>query len=142
MLRSIALVAAAVLVFSVASASAAPSPPSGTVIKKLLKKHYLGNDPADYPTTRYGWRAVSKPNRGAPRRGTYWADGVPANTKTIVFPIQLRSRYTVCYPDGDVRVDSINGKYVFFRDEFRDWTFRISDEDRKIRASEPSVCPL
>lgn len=125
-----------------ASAAAAPKPPSGTVIKKLLKKHYLGTYPRDYPTYRYDWRPVAKPKRAEPRLGKYWADGTPPNTKTTVFPIQVRSRYTRCDPDGGVSKDKINAKYVFFRDEFRDWTFRIKDEDRQIGASAPGTCPF
>jgi hypothetical protein len=136
-----AVLALALAVFPV-SAVAAPKPPPGKVIKKLLKKHYLGSNPTDYPAYRYDWRLTAKPSRGEPRLGRYRADGTPPNTRTTVFPIKASSRYTVCEPDGGVRQDRIVAKYVFFRDEFRDWTFRIKDEDRKIGANPPANCPF
>lgn len=126
---------------SPASAAAAKKP-SATVVKRLLRKHYLGSYPVDYPTYRYDWRTVAPLKYGASRRGTYKADGVPANTNTTVFPVQARSRYTVCGPDGVWSRDQITAKYVFFRDEFRDWTFRIKDQDRTFGKDVTGACPF
>lgn len=140
-LLQLALLGTALLVAAPASA-ATPAKPTNTAVKKLLKSHYLGSDPADYPAYRYDWRLVSPLRHGAPRRGNYLTDGVPANTRTTVFPVLARSRYVVCNPDGTFRQDAITAKYVFFRDEFRQWTFRIKDEDRDIGASRPGACPI
>lgn len=141
-LLRLAVLGTALALLVAPAAEAAPTRPSVTVITKLLKKHYLGSNPADYPAYRYEWKLVAPPRYGAPRRGTYRADGVPANTRTIVFPVLARSRYTVCDPDGTFKRDAITAKYVFFRDEFRQWTFRIKDEDRKIGGDQPAPCPI
>lgn len=135
-------VAVAVAALSAPASAAAAKKPSVTVVKKLLTKHYVGDSAVNYPTTRYDWRLVGKPRYGKSRRGRYWADGTPPNTRTTVFPVQARSRYTVCYPDGTVRQDQIRAKYVFFRDEFGDWTFRIKSEDRPVGKSVPGSCPI
>lgn len=140
--RRLVLVAVALAALTGPSSALAAKKPSATVIKKLLTKHYVGDDPVNYPTTRYGWRLVGQPKYGKSRRGRYWADGTPPNTNTTVFPVQVRSRYTVCYTDGTVRQDQIRAKYVFFRDEFGDWTFRIKSEDRPIGKSVPGRCPI
>lgn len=139
--RFVILATAAAVVAAPASA-ATPAKPTVTVVKKLLKKHYLGSYPADYPAYTYEWVLVAPPKYGAPRRGTYMADGVPPNTRTTVFPVLARSRYTVCDPDGTNKRDAITARYVFFRDEFGSWTFGIKDEDRTIGGDRPAPCPI
>jgi hypothetical protein len=47
---------------------------------KLLKAHYLGVDPTNYPSATYTY-AVHKVARAAPRLGNHFADGTPANTR-------------------------------------------------------------
>ena len=141
-LLRLAVLGLAFAVFAAPASAATPTKPSVKVITKLLKKHYLGSYPTDYPTYRYEWKLMAPPRYGAPRRGTYLADGVPPNRRTIVFPVLARSRYTVCDPDGTFKSDAITAKYVFFRDEFRQWTFRIKDEDRKIGGDQPAPCPI
>jgi hypothetical protein len=141
-LLQLAVLCTAVAVFATPASAATPAKPTVKVIKKLLKEHYLGSYPTDYPTYRYDWRLVAPVKYGAPRRGTYLADGVPANTKTMVFPVLAKSRYTVCNPDGTFKRDPITAKYVFFRDEFREWTFRIKDEDRTVGTSAAGACPI
>ncbi len=114
-----------------------PKPPSRTTVKHLLKAHYLGDDPKLYPTTHYHFK-VTKIVYGKRRHGTYYADGHSGT----VFPVLARSSYLVCYPDGTYwREKTIRGKYVFFRDDFHEWTFRIKDEHRPVTHFVKGKCP-
>jgi len=107
------------------------SGPTRTVIVKLLKDHYLGDDPVNYPTTKYSYK-VNKLARGSARKGNHWADGTPPNKKTTVYPVHALSTRTVLYYDGSKTVTKFDAKYVFFRDDFREWTFTIKSERSKI----------
>ena len=81
----------------------APKPPSRTTVKKLLKAHYLGDDPAFYPTTHFHYK-VTKIVYGKRRHGTYYADGHSGT----VFPVLARSSYLVCYPDNTYRCGEVD----------------------------------
>jgi hypothetical protein len=118
---------ACLLLAAPAAAAKTPAGPSRGVVAKLLRAHYLGDDPTNYPTTKYVY-AVRTIARGAARLGTHRADGTPPNTRTLVFPIHATSTRTVTYSDGSRTVTAFDAKYVFFRDEFREWTFRIKSE--------------
>ncbi|MBN8868720.1 MAG: hypothetical protein J0H66_02445 [Solirubrobacterales bacterium] len=107
-----------------------PAPPSRGVVVKLLKEHYLGDDPVNYPSATYTY-VVHRIARGAARLGRHRADGTPPNRSTTVFPIHATSTRTVTY-DGSKTVTDFDAKYVFFRDEFREWTFTIKSERSKI----------
>lgn len=143
-LRLLAVLTGLAVVASPGPALAAKkaSRPSVSVIRKLLKEHYIGDSAKNYPTTRYDWRLVGSPLHGASRLGRYRADGTPPNTKTTVFPVKARSRYTVCFPDGTFRQEAITAEYVFFRDEFRAWTFRVKKENRPFTPAAPGACPI
>lgn len=125
-----------------AAAAKKASRPSVSAISKLLREHYLGEDPKNHPTTRYDWRLAGAPVFGASRLGRYRADGTPPNTRTTVFPVKARSRYTVCFADGTFRREAITAEYVFFRDEFRAWTFRVKKEKRPFTSAAPGACPI
>ena len=107
-----------------------PTGPTRAVVVKLLKAHYLGDDPSNYPSATYTF-AVHKITRGKARLGNHFADGTPPNTRTTVFPIHATSTRTVEY-DGSKTVTDFDAKYVFFRDEFREWTFSIKAEHSTI----------
>ena len=87
---------------------------------------------------------VSKVVRAHSRLGNHWADGTPANKKTYVFPIKVKGVYVKCYSDGSAVRQTIKGDYVFFKDEFGSWTFRIRDESRNPQPGSDSIpsCPL
>ncbi|HVU31250.1 MAG TPA: hypothetical protein VHE36_12705 [Sphingomicrobium sp.] len=108
----------------------APAGPSNNIIVKLLNDHYLGDDPINYPTTKYTF-TVHKVSRGAARLGNHWADGTPPHTKTTVFPVHATSTRTMEY-DGSRTVTDYDAKYVFFKDEFHEWTFTIKSEHSTI----------
>lgn len=108
----------------------APAGPGPGVIAKLLKAHYLGDDPTNYPSATYTF-AVQTVARGAARLGNHFADGTPPHTRTTVFPIHATSTRTVEY-NGSKTVTSFDAKYVFFKDEFHEWTFSIKSEHSAI----------
>jgi hypothetical protein len=121
---------------------AKPKPPSLAVIKKEMTAQYLGDDPVNYPTTRYSLK-ITHVSRGASRKGTYKHDGVPAGSKTIVFPTKVTMVYVVCYTDGTARRDDIVGKYGFFKDDFGEWTHREYSEQRTPGGADRlASCPL
>jgi hypothetical protein len=130
-LRAITLVASilALAVLSpVAEAKKAKKPSAGT-ISKLLRKHYTEGN-AGYTSIRANWKVSGKVTYGAPKvTSNYYKYGVDG--KTRIFPVKLKSVYTQCdLIYNKVDVDRISAKYVFFRDEFGAWTFRITDEHR------------
>jgi hypothetical protein len=111
------------------AAKKAPAKPTHAAIKRLLAYHYTGESRM-YASVRESWTAKTIVY-GKPRLGSYYHDGVPPHTKTTVFPVKVRAIYYICYStDHTVDRQHINATYVFFRDEFRKWTFRIQDESR------------
>ncbi len=62
---------------------------------------------------------------GQPRKGEYRTDGVPANSDTTVYPVKVEVEILKTYTDGTTKTESKNQTYVFFKDEFGDWTFRF-----------------
>jgi hypothetical protein len=62
---------------------------------------------------------------GQPRKGEYRTDGVPANSNTTVYPVKVEVEILKTYTDGTTKTESKNQSYVFFKDEFGDWTFRF-----------------
>jgi len=61
----------------------------------------------------------------APRKGDYRTDGVPANKETMVYPVKVQVEILAKYRDGSTRQDAKDQMYVFFKDEFGDWTYRF-----------------
>jgi hypothetical protein len=115
--------AAFLLVQPVAAAPAAKPPLP--VIKKLLTQHYTDKL---YATRIYSikWGPIQY---GASRLGDYWADGVPANTKTTVYPVRATLTRTTHYTTDNSTVRAhIRADLVFFKDEYGTWTFRLKHE--------------
>lgn len=116
------------------AAARKPSPasagPNQNVIVRLLKAHYLGDDPINYPAATYTY-VVHKVSRAGARLGNHWADGTPPNRKTTVYPVHATSTRTVEY-DGSRTVTDFDAKYVFFKDEFNEWTFTVKSEHSTI----------
>jgi hypothetical protein len=63
------------------------------------------------------------------RKGEYRTDGVPANRDTIVYPIKVSVEIIRKFTDGTERMEEKKQSYVFFKDEFGDWTFRFLSND-------------
>src|SRR5690348_8759770 len=125
-IRLLAAVAAALVVAAPAAAASSPAKPSVVVLKSLLTQQYTDHD---YATRTYSikWGTFQY---AAPRVGNHWADGTPANKKTTVFPVRAQFvRSTHYSTDNTTRVELIRADYVFFRDEFGTWTFRIQHEE-------------
>ena len=138
-----ALGAVACLLAVPAVAGPTPQKPSTTVVKKLLTAQYT-QESKEYSSVKESYTPTSILN-GTPRLGTYWADGTPPNTKTTVFPLKVTAVYWKCYSSGDVRKQTIVGEYVFFQNDYREWTFRIKDERRTPTPGSDRVhaaCPI
>jgi hypothetical protein len=117
--------------------------PPTAVVKKLLTAQYT-QESKEYASVKESYTPGTILN-GTPRIGTHWADGTPPNTKTIVYPVKVTAVYWKCYASGDVRRQTIVGEYVFFQDDFREWTFRIKDESRTPSPGSDRVtgaCPI
>jgi len=115
---------------SAAKPARAPAGPTQAVIVKLLKAHYLGDDPVNYPSATYTY-VVHSVARASARLGNHFADGTPPNKKTTVYPVHATSTRTVEY-DGSRTMTNYDAKYVFFKDEFHEWTFVIKSEHSTI----------
>jgi hypothetical protein len=144
-LRVIALALVAVLLVGVVSAEARskhPKAPTKAKVTKLLVAQYT-QESKTYSSVRESYK-LTKLVRAHSRKGNHWADGTPANKKTYVFPIKAKGVYVKCYSDGSAERQTIRGNYVFFRDEFGDWTFRIKAEDRSPQPGSDRIpsCPL
>jgi hypothetical protein len=116
---------------------------STKVVKKLLTAQYT-QESKEYASVKESYTPKSI-LQGTPRLGTYWADGVPPNTKTTVYPVKVTGVYWKCYSGGDVRKQTIVGEYVFFQNDYREWTFRIKDEKRTPEPGQDRVhgaCPI
>lgn len=103
--------------------------PSKVVIENALKKQFTNND---YATRQYKLTVISI-QRGAPREGNSWSDGTPANVKTRVFPCKVVWIRVTTYTTGDTEVvkEKFTGEYVFFLDEYGEWTFRLKKQESK-----------
>ena len=126
----LAMLACLLVAAPAASAKKHQQAPSGSVVVKLLTTHYLGDDPQNYPSATYTY-AVHTITRGAARLGGHWADGTPLHRRTTVFPIHATSTRTVEY-NGSRTVTDFDAKYVFFKNEFGEWTFTVKDEHSTI----------
>ena len=82
--------------------------PTVKVITKLLSAQYT-QESKEYASVKESYTATRILN-GAPRLGSDWADGVPAGTKTTVFPVKVTAVYWKCYSGGDVRKQTIVGE--------------------------------
>lgn len=92
--------------------------PSDADVKKLLEKFWARERVKN--TFNY------QPIKFAPaRKGEYRTDGVPANSDTTVFPVQVTCEHVVEYNDGTTKAETKAQSFVFFKTEFGEWTFRF-----------------
>ena len=111
---------------STMDAKAEETAPADDVVKGLLQKAYATSDVGvngkPYYTITVTWKTLKN---GTPHEGTYWADGVPPKTHTMVYPVKAEYViHRVYNSDGSKDAQSIVGQYGFFKDEFGEWTFR------------------
>ena len=95
----------------------AAAPPEDAV-KKLLEKFWAQTkvkNTFNYESMKYG----------KPRKGEYRTDGVPANSDTTVFPVSVTREQVVEYADGTTKSEVKSQSFIFFKDEFGEWTFRF-----------------
>lgn len=104
---------------------ASDAPPEAE-IKKQLEKHMWG--PPQQGGTRHTYNYESL-KVGQPRQGNFRTDGVPANSKTMVYLVKVSVTITKHYTDGSTKQEGKNQSYVFFKDEFGDWTFRFKGNE-------------
>jgi hypothetical protein len=118
--------ASAILLLGGCSRSAADEGPSQADIEKLLKQSFSN---ADYATRTYDLK-VESVQRAASRTGDAWSDGTPANKKTIVHPCKVVWTRVTTYTGSNPNVvkERFIGEYVFFRDDFGEWTFKLKDQ--------------
>lgn len=105
--------------------------PPETAIKPLLEKHYGTSSiaPDGMPHYKYSFDYKSI-KYGTAYEGTYRSDGVPPNTRTMVYPVKVdfilvRARTG---NEAEKKLQHIVGTYGFFKDSFGEWTFRIKDQ--------------
>jgi hypothetical protein len=104
---------------------ASDAPPEAE-IKKLLEKQMWG--PPQQGGTKHMYQYQSL-KIGQPRQGNFRTDGVPANSKTMVYPVKVSVTITKLYTDGSTKQEDKNQSYVFFKDEFGDWTYRFKGNE-------------
>ncbi|MEO5957839.1 MAG: pentapeptide repeat-containing protein [Opitutaceae bacterium] len=92
--------------------------PTEDAVKKILEKFWARdrvNNTFNYQSLKYG----------KPRKGEYRTDGIPANSDTMVFPVQAVCEQVVNYSDGTSQTELKSQQFVFFQSEFGQWTFRF-----------------
>ena len=97
-------------------------PPPEATIKAMLEKDMWGPPEQGGVVHAYNYRSLKI---AAPRPGNYLSDGTPANTETDVFPVKVEVEVVRTFTDGTSKQEDHNQSYVFFKDEFGDWTFRF-----------------
>ena len=92
--------------------------PADADVKKLLEKFWA----RDRVKNTFNYQAL----KFAPsRKGEFRTDGVPANSNTTVFPVQVTCEHVVEYNDGTTKAETKAQSFVFFKTEFGEWTFRF-----------------
>jgi hypothetical protein len=87
-------------------------------VRKLLEKFWA----RDRVKNTFNYQAM----KFAPsRKGEFRTDGVPANSETTVFPVQVTCEHVVEYNDGTTKAETKAQSFVFFKTEFGEWTFRF-----------------
>lgn len=100
------------------------TPPPEATIKSLLERDMWG--PSAQGGTQHTYEYLSL-KIAAPRQGDYLTDGVPADRPTSVFPVKVEVHITKQFTDGSTSEDHKHQSYVFFQDEFGDWTYRFKE---------------
>ena len=92
------------------------------VMKQILSGKFSQYEAKENVTVVYESFTVA-----ASREGDHWADGTPVNTKTIVTPVRVKSkRVTLLY--GEKTEVASEMDFVFFKDEFGEWTERYKGQ--------------
>lgn len=97
------------------------APPEAT-IKAILEKDMWGPPEQGGTIHTYNYKSLKV---AAPRKGNYLTDGTPANTDTNVYPVKVVVEVVRTFTDGTSKQEEKNQSYVFFKDEFDDWTYRF-----------------
>ena len=97
-------------------------PPPEATIKAMLEKDMWG--PPEQGGTKHAYNYQSL-KVAPPREGNYLTDGVPPNTQTSVFPVKVAVEVVRTFTDGTSKSETKDQTYVFFKDEFGDWTYRF-----------------
>lgn len=105
-----------------AAGSPTASPPPESTIKALLEKDMWGPPAQGGTQHSYVYKHLKI---APPREGNYLTDGVPPNKTTLVYPVKVAVDISKLYTDGSTAQDSKDQTYVFFLDEFGDWTYRF-----------------
>lgn len=96
--------------------------PPESVVTAQLEKFWAQEkvkNTFDYKTFKYGKSRI----------GEYRTDGVPANTQTTVYPLRVVVAHTVEFANGSTRTEERKQTFIFFKDEFDDWTYRFKSND-------------
>jgi hypothetical protein len=116
------------------AAAAATAKPSVTVVKRLLTKQYVDNKYKD-KREKVAWKQIQF---AKPRLGTYLSDGVPPNSRTMVYPVRARIVHTRLHTRDNWQtvfwrvVTVYTAEYVFFKNEFGAWTYRVKKQESKV----------
>lgn len=135
-LRATVSVVGILLMVSMASADqkADEKTPPESAIKPLLEKHYGTSSVAPDGTPHFKYTFEYKSIKwGASYEGTYRSDGVPPNTKTMVYPVkvELILTRTRTAAENEKKLERIVGTFGFFKDSFGEWTFRLKEQERE-----------
>lgn len=105
----------------VSTSKPSEAPPEAT-IKAMLEKDMWGPPLQGGTVHTYNYRSFKI---AAPREGNYLTDGIPANTNAQVYPVKVQVEVVRTFTDGTSRQEDKDQSYVFFQDEFGDWTYRF-----------------
>ena len=104
------------------SAKPDSEPPTEATIKAKLEKDMWGPPAQGGTIHTYQYKSL----KIAPSRvGDSWTDGVPANLRTNVHAVKVVVDVTRTFTDGTSKQETKDQTYVFFKDEFGDWTYRF-----------------
>ncbi|VTT98605.1 Uncharacterized protein OS=Corynebacterium falsenii DSM 44353 GN=CFAL_11965 PE=4 SV=1: Pentapeptide_4: Pentapeptide [Gemmataceae bacterium] len=100
--------------------------PPAKEVKAQLEKKMWGPPATGGVTHTYDYKTFKF---GEPRKGDFKTDGIPANRETVVYPVRVVVEVTRTFNDGTSKKEEKKQTYVFFKDEFGDWTFRFKSND-------------
>lgn len=95
-------------------------------VKAQLEKHMWGPPLQGGTKHTYDYKVFKY---GEPRIGDV-RDRLPASRKDVtVYPVRVEVEITRTFTDGTSRKDTKKQTYVFFKDEFGEWTFTFKSND-------------
>lgn len=113
---------ASIALLGTAALSQPVATPSIQKVKQLFTASFVDNS---YPSRRESLQIESM-TCGAPRRGNWYTDGIPAGTNTMVVACKIAWNKTALYSDFPAlnTITKTTGRYVFFNDDVGVYTFR------------------